>query len=84
MDERFLQWHAGLRVEAADNAFRPFVESNDTGERLYSTQLIRDRADAAVAASTMLDDLRKGREVDTVDVPDPTGDASAEAEHITV
>jgi hypothetical protein len=48
MDERFLQWHAGLRVEAADNAFRPFVESNDTGERLYSTQLIRDRADAAV------------------------------------
>jgi hypothetical protein len=32
----------------------------------------------------MLDDLRKGREVDTVDVPDPTGDASAEAEHITV
>jgi hypothetical protein len=84
MDERFLQWHAGLRVEASENAFRPFVESNDTGERMYSTLVIRDRADAAVAASTMLDDLREGREVETVDVPDPTGEPTEDAEHITV
>jgi hypothetical protein len=61
VDEDYLQWHTGLRFERPEVKYRPFVESNITGERRYAAELYDHRADAAVAASEFLDALREGR-----------------------
>jgi hypothetical protein len=61
VDEEYLQWHTGLRFERPEVKYRPFVESNTTGERRYAAELYDHRADAAVAASEFLDALREGR-----------------------
>jgi hypothetical protein len=63
MNEKFLQWHTGLRFERTEGKYRPFIEDNNTGERLYSTELFDERDDAAVAASDLLDALREGKDV---------------------
>ena len=51
----------GPSLRAARGKYRPFVESNITGERRYAAELYDHRADAAVAASEFLDALREGR-----------------------
>jgi hypothetical protein len=80
VDERYLQWHTGLRFERGEGRYRPFVESNTTEERLFSTELFDERDDAAVAASDMLDALREGRDFRTLRTEElTTEDATHEA-----
>jgi hypothetical protein len=79
VDEKYLQWHTGLRFERTEGKYRPFVEDNDTGERLYSTELFDDRGDAAVAASNMLEALREGKDVALLGAHELSGDAEHEA-----
>ncbi len=76
MTTDYTQWHAGLRFDRTTRRFRPFVESNETGERRYGALELESRAEAAVAASDLLSALRAGREVEML-----PGDAPGMGDH---
>ena len=58
--ERYGTWHTGVRRVRSSGEWIPFVEDEETGERLFARSRLATREDAAVAASDLLTTLRNG------------------------
>ena len=58
--ENYSHWHDGVEFDRDSKTWRGYIEDNDYTQKHLTEATFEDKGDAAVAASDMLAQARKG------------------------